>query len=170
MAICLSGVKELWLDRQLGFEPSAARPPGGEECRTFPVLRLNPAVILRSNGNQGKRQSVLGILRKIQFLPQTEHRVFLLERPISECNIRKYWLFTEILTIRRYLDILRKIQFLPQREHRVFLLERPITECNIRKYWLFTEILTINRHLDILRKIQFLPQREHSVSIRKTNQ
>ena len=33
-------------------------------------LRLNPAVTLRSNGNQGKHQSVLGILRKIQFIPQ----------------------------------------------------------------------------------------------------
>lgn len=95
MAICLPGVKELWLDVQLGSEPSAARPPGGEECGAFPVLRLHPAVTLRSNGNQGKHQSVLGILRKIQFVHQREHRVLLLERPISECNIRKYWLFTD---------------------------------------------------------------------------
>ena len=102
MAICLFGVKELWLDRQVGFEPSAARLPGGEECGEFPVLRLNPAVTLRSNGNQGKHQSVLGTLRKIQLVPQREHTVLLLERPISECNIRKYWLFTEIITIHTH--------------------------------------------------------------------
>lgn len=90
------------MHRQLGFEPSPARLPEGEECGAFAVFRLYAAVTLRSDGNQGKRQSVLGILRKIQFVPQREHRVLLLERPISECNIKKYWLFTEILRIHKH--------------------------------------------------------------------
>jgi hypothetical protein len=99
MAICLFGVEELWLDRQqLGFEPRVARLPGGEECEALPIFRLNPAVPLRSDGNHGKFQPVLGVLRKIQFVPQREYRVLLLERTTSVCNLRKYRSFTEILT------------------------------------------------------------------------
>jgi hypothetical protein len=64
-------------------------PPGGVECGGFPVFRLNTTITVGSDGSHGKRQPVLGILRKIQFVYQREHRVHLLVRPPSECNIRK---------------------------------------------------------------------------------